>query len=126
MVSSRRHTDTCVLALYGLLLLCLLGTVGCGTGAPYAGAVVPPWLLAWYPPSGGIASNVPVEMAFARGARLLHFSDTLPLPPTATTWLATSSTFGIALVRLDPAGQYEALALMNTTPGLIWEESNGT
>src|SRR5215469_15172023 len=82
-----------------LPLLCLFAmfcAAGCATRAAGGGAVAPPWRLEWVSPPGGMSAAIPVEAAFARGARLLHSTDTLSLNPSTTTWLATSPTFGVA------------------------------
>lgn len=97
-----------------ILVLSILAMTGCvpPSSTTTASSSVPVWGLEWYPPQGGVSQNVLAETAFATGVHLLHNADSLPLPSEATTWLATGSDWGIALIRLDPAGAYQDLAIM--------------
>ena len=95
------------------LLAALLLLVGCGS-------VSPPWALTWSPSQRSLQSNAPMS-AFAASAYVQR-PDGSNLRPAASTWLATGSSpaLGLALTRLDTAGQYYTLGLVTIDPGSRW------
>lgn len=70
---------------------------------------LPAWELQWQPPAGGIASHLPAQRAFALGVKAYHTADGTFHTPARTIWLASGPAFGLAVVRLDPAGQYSSV-----------------
>ncbi len=116
-----------VAALTITVLVCVLANSACTRTDQGGGHEPPTWLLWWQPPKEGIDASTPPEVAFAQGASVVHFPGGQHQPPGAAIWLATSPMFGIALVQLDPAGQYLDVATVGVDPREhIWVENSTT
>lgn len=110
-----------------MVIACVLANSAC-TRTDQGGKHEPPaWLLWWQPPKEGIDESALPEAAFAQGASVVHFPGGLHQPPSATTWLATGPMFGVAMVQLDPAGQYLDIATLGIdTQHHTWVENSTT
>lgn len=99
------------------LLVTLVLAAGCGqTPTRGGGRIEPEWMLVWVPPAGGLNQNLPVQAALARGAMIEHNLQVVQGPPAQTTWLVTGTTFGLAVVALDPADTYTVLVHLAASP----------
>lgn len=67
-------------------------------------------MLTWIASTSAQQSNSP-ETAFATSAYAQRPDGTLT-NPASTTWLATSSDFGLVLVHLDPSGQFVSIGIV--------------
>jgi hypothetical protein len=100
----------------GILLGCLALTACGQTAVRNEGRVEPEWMLVWAPPAGGLKENLPVQAALARGAMLEQNGQIVQGPPPRTTWLVAGTTFGLAVVALDPADTSMVLVHLAASP----------
>jgi hypothetical protein len=65
-----------------------------------------------------------MQTAFAQAARLQHDGNVTTLPSSAVSWLAMGQSFGMALVQLDPEGQFQDLVVMNSDTSHHWVQQS--
>lgn len=103
-----RQILTIFLMLANLLLL-----AGCGASNPA-------WALIWSPLNNAQQSNSP-QAAYAQAA-FAQRPDGVTLHPAESIWLATGANppLGLALSRLDAAGQFYSIGVLSIDPGSRW------
>ena len=95
-----------------LMLVSLLVMVSCNSAASS-----PSWTLAWIASASAAQSNAP-DVAYAACVHVQTPGGAV-VSPAENTWLATGSQprVGLALSRLDPAGQFFAISIVSIDPG---------
>jgi hypothetical protein len=104
-----RYWTRC-LSLSLLVCVSFIILIGCDTSSNPSDNNHRLWMLTWISSTSAQQSNSP-ETAFVTSAYVQRPDGTLT-KPASTTWLATSSDFGLVLVHLDPSGQYVSIGIV--------------